>query len=69
MDALPIEIEVERLGTCRAKHEIVFHEYHQWTIKYGFTIVKGDYSVDNMTSLNNALLKLKKRFKNIFSNN
>jgi len=58
-------IEIERLGKCTAYRRIINREFYQWKIKYGFTEVIGDYAIDNVNALNNALAELKKRFKSI----
>ena len=58
-------IEIERLGMCTGYRRIINREFYQWKIKYGFTEVIGDYSIDNVKALNNALAELKKRFKSI----
>lgn len=59
-------IEVERLGKCTAYRRTINGEFYQWRIKHGFVEVVGDYAIDNMKALENALIELKKRFKNIF---
>lgn len=58
-------IEIERLGRCTAYRRIINGEFYQWKIKHGFTEVIGDYAIDNVNALNNALTELKKRFKSI----
>ena len=58
-------IEIERLGKCTVYRRIINGEFYQWKIKYGFTEVIGDYAIDNVNALNNALAELKKRFKSI----
>lgn len=58
-------IEIERLGRCTAYRRVINGEFYQWKIKYGFTEVVGEYSIDNVNALNNALAELKKRFKSI----
>ena len=62
------QIDVKRLGKCAAYRRIVRGEYYQWKIKHGFVEVIGDFSIDNMKALDNAMVELKKRFKSIFSN-
>jgi len=59
-------IEVERLGRCTAYRRIINGEFYQWKIKYGFTEVVGDYAMDNVVALNNAMVELQKRFKSLF---
>ena len=58
-------IEIERLGKCTAYRRIINGEFYQWKIKYGFTEVIGDYAIENVAALNNAMAELKKRFKSI----
>ena len=58
-------IEIERLGKCTAYRRIINGEFYQWKIKYGFTEVIGDFAIDNVNALNNALAELKKKFKTI----
>ena len=62
------QIDVERLGKCTAYRRIVRGEYYQWKIKHGFVEVIGDFSIDNIKALDNALIKLREHFKSIFSN-
>ena len=58
-------IEIERLGRCTAYRRVINGEFYQWKIKYGFTEVIGDFAIDNVDALNNAMVELKKRFKSI----
>ena len=58
-------IEIERLGKCTAYRRSINGEFYQWKIKYGFTEVIGDFAIDNVNALNNALAELKKKFKTI----
>lgn len=60
-------IEVERLGMCTAYRRTINGEFYQWKIKYGFTEVVGDYAMDNVVALNNAMVELKKKFKTILN--
>lgn len=62
------QIDVERLGECTAYRRIVRGEYYKWKIKHGFVEATGDFSIDNIKALDNALIELKKHFKSIFSN-
>ena len=59
-------VEVERLGRCTAYRRTINKEFYQWKIKHGFIDIVGDYAMDNIVALNNALNELKKRFKKIF---
>lgn len=58
-------IEVERLGMCTAYRRVINGEFYQWKIKHGFTEVIGDYAMDNVAALKNAMVELRKRFKSI----
>lgn len=60
-------IEVERLGKCTAYRRIINGEFYQWKIKHGFTYIVGDYAIDNVVALENAMAELKKRFKTILN--
>lgn len=60
-------IEIKRLGRCTAYRRIINGEFYQWKIKYGFTEVIGDYAMDNVAALNNAMVELKKKFKTILN--
>ena len=60
-------IEVERLGKCTAFLRIINGEFYQWKIKHGFTEVIGDFAIDNVNALNNAMVELKKIFKTILN--
>ena len=58
---------IERLGRCTLYHRKINGEFFQWKIKHGFTDVVGDYAMDNIVALNNALNELKKKFKTILN--
>ena len=59
-------IEVERLGRCTAYRRTINGEFYQWKIKHGFTEVVGDYAIENVAALNNAMMELRRHFKSIF---